>query len=150
MPASKIVDEQEVKRWFAEGRTYAWMSEQYLTKYNIETVSSMWGNFRRRRGLDRRIERNDELIPWHVLPKHRWRYPVQMLRVEARRRAGFELREGELHKVESFLRFLDEHNAVVHYDPELDEGFVYVPREDTDTDIIREPKLKTTLRRAAD
>lgn len=150
MAGRKIVDEQEVIRWFEEGRTYQWMTEQYQTKYNIETVPSMWSNFRRRRGLDRRINRDDDLIPWHVLPKHRWRYPVQMLRAEARRRAGFELRQVDEDRLPAWIAFLDENKVVVHYDPELDEGFVYVPRERRDKDIIRMPATKTTTRHATD
>ena len=74
MPKSKIVDESEVMRWFAEGRTYAEMSRIYLEKYHVQTVSSLWGNFRRRKGLDRRINRDDELIPWAVSREHRWDY----------------------------------------------------------------------------
>lgn len=150
MPATKIVNEQEVIRWFEEGRTYQWMTDEYRRKYNIEMTLSSWGNFRRRRGLDRRITRDDDLIPWHVLPKHRWAYPVQMLRAEARRRAGHELRDVDAKQLPNFLNFLRDNRVVVHYDPELEEGFVYVPREARDTDIIRRPKLKTTLRRAAD
>lgn len=148
--ASKIVDEQEVIRWFEEGRTYQWMTEQYKTKYNIETVPSLWGNFRRRRGLARRINRDDELIPWHVLPQHRWAYPLAMLRVEGRIRAGYEVRPTDAERHESWRRMLEEEGAVVHYDPDTDQGFFYVPRESGDDDIIRRPRLKTTLRRAAD
>ncbi len=150
MGASKIVDEQEVVRWFEEGRTYDWMCQEYLRKYNIETVPSMWGNFRRRRGLVRRITRNDELIPWHVQEHHRWAYPIAMLRVEARRRAGMELREIDENRLGNWIASLDERGVVVHYDPDTSEGFFYVPREQGDTDIIRRPKIKTTLRRAAD
>jgi hypothetical protein len=148
--ASKIVDEQEVIRWFNEGRTYQWMVETYRDKYNIETVPSMWGNFRRRRALTRRINRNDDLIPWHVQPQHRWAYPVAMLRVEARRRAGMELREVDRVRVDAWLKHLEDEGLVVDYDPELPDGFSYVKRRKSDTDIIRQPKQKTTLRKAAD
>ena len=71
MGAGKIQDEGEVRRWFAEGRTYRWMCDEYLRKYNIETVQSMWGNIRRKWGLPRRITRDDDLIPWLILEKHR-------------------------------------------------------------------------------
>lgn len=150
MGASKIVDEQEVVRWFNEGRTYQWMCETYLEKYNIETVPSLWGNFRRRRGLTRRITRNDDLIPWFVKEEHRWAYPLAMLRVEGRRRAGRELRDVDEHRLESFLAKLAEENAVVHYDPDTEEGFFLVPRGAQDDDIIRRPAQKTTMRPAAD
>lgn len=148
MGASKIVDEGEVIRWMKEGKTYSWMVEEYQRKYNIETVPSLWSNFRARRGLPRRITRDDDLIPWHVQPQHRWAYPLAMLRAEARRRSGRELRPIDQQRVDGWLRGMDEKNVVLHYDPELPEGFFYVPREKTDTDIIRQPPRKTTLRAA--
>jgi hypothetical protein len=150
MPAGKIVDETEVIRWFEEGKTYAWMVEEYKRKYNIETVPSLWGNFRRRRGLARRITRNDDLIPWFVQEQHRWAYAVQMLRSEARRREGKELREMERLRLEAWLRGLERDQLVIHYDPDTEDGFFYVPREPGDDDIIRRPKKKTSQRLAAD
>ncbi|MFF8845486.1 hypothetical protein ACF08N_22630 [Streptomyces sp. NPDC015127] len=150
MAKRKIQDEQEVIRWFEEGRTYQWMINEYKRKYNIDTVASMWGNFRRRRGLDRRITRDDDLIPWFVKPEHRWKYPVAMLRVEARLRDGQELTESDKARLDSWKEMLDEESAVVHYDPDTEDGFFYVPREPDDTDIIRRPEKKTTPRPNAD
>lgn len=149
MGKRKIQDEQEVIRWFEEGRTYAWMTEQYREKYGIETVGSMWGNFRRRRGLDRRIVRDDDLIPWAVKEEHRWAYPLAMLRAEARRRAG-QATEADEARLESWLDMLKEEDAVVHYDPDTEEGFHYVPRQSGDEDLIHEPARKTTERPNAD
>ncbi|QAY15934.1 immunity repressor [Streptomyces phage Janus] len=150
MAKRKIQDEQEVIRWFEEGKTYQWMIDEYKRKYNIDTVASMWGNFRRRRGLDRRITRDDDLIPWFVKEEHRWKYPVAMLRVEARLRDGQELSETDKARLASWKEMLDEENAVVHYDPDTEDGFFYVPREPGDADIIRKPQEKTTPRLNAD
>jgi hypothetical protein len=146
MPARKIQDEQEVIRWFEEGRTYDWMVEEYKRKYNIETVPSMWGNFRRRRGLPRRIVRDDELIPWFVNEEHRWAYPLAMLRIAARDRAGAKLSDLERTRLKNWLAMLEEENAVVHYDPDTEDGFFYVPRQPGDEDIIHKPARKTTPR----
>ena len=151
MAATKIQDEQEVVRWFEEGRTYAWMSEQYREKYHIETVPSLWGNFRRRRGLSRRITRNDDLIPWEVRREHRWAWPINMLRQEARRRAGVELTDEQNQRVDAWLRGMKDDGTVLHYEPDTDQGWFYVPRRPgVDQDIIRVPNRKTTHRRAAD
>ncbi|CAI9419714.1 hypothetical protein [Nocardioides sp. T2.26MG-1] len=147
MPTRKIVDEDEVLRWFEEGRTYAWMAEEYRRRYDIETVPSMWGNFRRRKGLDRRLERNDDLIPWAVDKRHRWAYPLMMLRTEARRRAGMEVADGMLDRVERWLLRMQADETVVHYDPATGGGFSYVARRaDLDADLIRAPEHKTTNR----
>jgi hypothetical protein len=151
MVASKIVNEQEVLRWFEENRTYQWMTETYRSKYGIETTPSMWGGFRRRHGLDRRINRDDDLIPWFIKEEHRWEFPIQMLRAEARRRRGAELDPQHARKLKGFLERLEQDGTVVHYDPDTDDGFFYVPRRPgVDTDLIRQPDRKTTPRRRAD
>ncbi|HEX2905041.1 MAG TPA: hypothetical protein VHO01_16425 [Jatrophihabitans sp.] len=150
MGARKIVNEDEVIRWFEQGLTYEEMSQRYLDKYHIETVPSLWGNFRRRRGLPKRIVRDDQLIPWNVRQEHRWRYPVAMLRVEARKRAGYELDADDETRLTNWHSFLTDNNVVVYYDPDLPDGFVYVPREPQDDDIIRRPAVATTLRHSRD
>lgn len=151
MPARKIQDEAEVVRWFEEGRTYDWMVEEYLRKYGIETAPSMWGNFRRRKGLDKRLVRNDDLIPWAIKEEHRWRNPVLMLRAVARQREGKTLDPNTERALKSWLRSMEENDAVVHYDPDTEDGFFYVPRRpEIDKDLIREPERKTTTRRSRD
>lgn len=145
MGASKIQDETELLRWFREGRTYKWMVEEYDRKYNLHVGQSMFANFRRRRGLERRIVRDDELIPWKVDAKHRYAWPVNMLRLEARRRAGKPLTELEVANLEGWLRGLERDGVVVHYEPQTEQGWFYVePRPGIDTDLIREPERKTT------
>lgn len=151
MAQTKIQDEAEVIRWFEEGRTYAWMCQEYERKYNIHTVPSLWGNFRRRKGLTRRITRNDDLIPWAVNEEHRWDYDLALLRMEARKRAGAKLTPSDAGRLEAWHRKLQADDLVLHYDPDTEEGFFYVPRRPgIDNDLIREPDHKTTTRRAAD
>jgi hypothetical protein len=151
MPASKIQDQAEVIRWFEEGRTYDYMTEQYREKYGIETVPSMWGNFRRRNGLKRRLVRDDGLIPWEVKVEHRRLNPIAMLRAAARQRAGEELSERDAERLPGWLRTREQTDTVVHYDPDTDEGFWYVPRRPgVDMDLIREPEHKTSSRLNAD
>lgn len=150
MGARKIQDETEVVRWFEQGVTYEEMVERYREKYNIETTPSMWGNFRRRRGLDRRITRDDELIPWGVKPEHRHDYPILMLRKEARRRAGLPISAEDQHAIDAWIRGMKESDVVLHYEPETEDGWFYVPpRPGIDTDLIRKPE-KITGKRAAD
>jgi hypothetical protein len=143
MPATKIKDKAEVLRWFEEGRTYAWMVEKYRTKYNTETTEPMWAAFRRRNGLDRRNTRSDNLLPWKLREDHRHLYPAMMLRTEGRLRAGKPVAPDKAKKLASWKKSLEEDNLVVHYDPDTEEGFYYIPREEQDTDLIREPKEKT-------
>ncbi|MEU7570344.1 hypothetical protein [Micromonospora sp. NPDC049240] len=151
MVASKVQSEQEIIRWFEQGKTYQWMVEEYKRKYDIDVVPSFFGNFRRRHGLERRVTRNEELMPWFVQEQHRSLFPAQMLRAEARRREGKELKPAEDRRLQSFLKRLKDEGLVVHYDPDTDEGWFYVPaRPDIDTDLIRRPARKTTPRPKAD
>ncbi len=147
---SKIQDEQEVIRWFREGRTYRWMCEEYERKYNISMTQSAFSNFRRRRGLDRRITRDDELIPWEVMQEHRWAYPLMMLRFEARRRTGAPISETDERRLDAWLLELKDLHGVVLYDPDTPDGFYIVAREEGDDDIIRRPRTGLTRRHRAD
>ncbi|WP_353707252.1 hypothetical protein ABRQ22_14695 [Cellulosimicrobium sp. ES-005] len=141
MPAvSKIQNETEVRRWFEEGRSYAWMVEEYERKYNISTTPSLWANYRRRKGLEPRLVRDEALIPWRVAPEHRWAYPLALLRIEARRRAGAEISANDEGRLARFKETLADGDLVVHYDPDTEEGFFLIPREPGDKDMIHEPQ----------
>ncbi|WP_018728533.1 hypothetical protein [Salinispora pacifica] len=150
MPSSKIQNEQELIRWFEERRSYQWMVQEYKRKYDIDVVPSFFGNFRRRRGLERRTLRNDDLLPWLLKDEHRWLFPAQMLRAEARRRAGKTLKPDEEKRVKNFVDRLKRDGLVVHYDIETKEGFFYVPARKQDTDLVRKPERKTTTRPRVD
>ncbi|MER8116261.1 hypothetical protein [Streptomyces sp. NPDC094031] len=139
MPAKKVQDETEVERWIDEGKTYAWIVEQYKQKYKIETSIPMWSAWRRRKQKKRRVTRDTDLIPWKVAPEHTLAYPLVMLRAEARKRAGEELVGRAGSKLESWKKMLEETGQVVYYDRDTEDGFFYVPREDSDADLIRRP-----------
>lgn len=140
MPGSKIVDEQEVLRWFRDGWTAPEMIDYYRRVYNIETSPSMWGNFRKRHALPAKNVRDTTLIPWQVEERHRFKYPLELLRLEAQVRAGRVLSGEDAARHDSFLKRLQEKKEVVEYRPDTDEGFHYVPRQAQDTDIIRRPR----------
>lgn len=147
----KMVDESEVRHWIEEGRTYRWMVEEYERKYNLQVAPTMFSNYRAKHGLARRITRDDSLIPWDVKPEHRHDHILNMLRVEARLRAGQPVPEVHARKHASFMARLTEGNLVVLYDPATEEGFFYVPRQASDTDIVRQPpKSQQTKRRPTD
>lgn len=148
MPASKIVNVDEARRWISEGRPYSWIIETYRDKYGVESTPAMWSNFRRRQGLEARHVRDENLIPWRIEEPHRGAYLLEMLRYEARRRAGNQMRPIEERRLASFRQNLANTDAVVHYEPESDVGFHYVPRrEGIDQDLIREPARKTKMTR---
>ena len=146
MGTTKVQNETELLRWFEQGKTYAEMKRLYWEKYNLEVGISMFANFRRRRGLDLRIARDSELIPWAVKPEHAHHHSVHMLRIEARRRAGLPLTPRQEETLEGFLRTLEDEDAVVHYDPDTEQGFFRVSRRPgIDADLVRAPSKVTKL-----
>ena len=148
MPAKKIQDETEVKRWFAEGKTYEWMCQEYERKYNLQVVPSTFGNFRRKHGIPLRIVRDEALIPWRLKPEHRYAYPAMMLRAEARRRAGKELDAETEGKLQAWLYRMHKDKLVVHYDPDSPEGFYYLAPRKRDVDLVRVPDTVTSRQSA--
>ena len=139
MPASKIQDEQEVVRWMKEGVTYEEMSRRYIEKYNIQTNPSLWGNFRARRGIPRRIERAADLIPWTLNPEHRHLYVPTMLRWEARAQAGLPVPEVHQARHRNFVAKLRERKVVIEYRPDANPPFIEVPARPGE-DLVRQPK----------
>lgn len=137
----KVQDEQEIVRWYQDGWTYQEMVDEYRRKYNMEVSISMFSGVRRRLGLERRILRNQNLIPWIIAPAHRTAYDLNLLRMEARRREGRKLRNGDMGRLNKWLEWMADEGVVVHYDADTVEGFYYIPRRPgIDTDIIRRPE----------
>lgn len=80
------------------------------------------------------------LMPWLVKPEHRALYPPKMLRLEMKRRAGRLIEQHQEQALDQWLKRRDDEQTVVAYDTDSDEGWFYVPRVETDADIIREPR----------
>lgn len=151
MPARKIQDEQEAIRLLESDMTYAEIINFYREKYGIDTTLGLWSRFRARRGIPRRITRDPKLIPWEVKLEHRHLYPIIQLRAEARRRAGNELSPEDNARLDRWLDRMKEDGTVLHYEPDTDDGWFYVPRrEGVDLDIIREPEADRLGRGLAD
>lgn len=94
----------------------------------------------RRVFVDRGAEQLSRLFPWEVAPEHRWAEQALMLRLEARRRAGETLVPAELTNLVRWVQVLNDRDLVVHYDPAVPGGFLYVPRRPgIDLDLIRDP-----------
>jgi hypothetical protein len=134
--------EAEVHRWYIQGATYAWMVREYQRKYDLRVSPSIFSYRRSTRGWERRRQtREDALFPWAVKEEHRWHRYLVMLRLEARfRRFGVEtMRDRDVRDLAAFRERLKTSDMVIDYDPNTEDGFLLVPREPTDTDIVRQP-----------
>jgi hypothetical protein len=83
--------------------------------------------------------RYEDMLPWHVRGEHRLNAQARLLRLEGRRRKGGHLTSRELNWLTTWREELAAANAVIVYEPDTEEGFFWVVRNDTDTDIIRRP-----------
>lgn len=147
MTATKLVNRDEFIRWYEEGKTYSWITEKYQQKYNVEIGGGTISNWRHQLGLEKRTVRDGTLVPWAVRREHRYNHILHMLRTEARRRGDLPVPAGRLEKLEAWLRNLNEQDAVVHYDPDTEQGWWLVPRRPgVDTDLIRVPDEVTRPR----
>ena len=152
--AASIIDgtqggEAEVRRWYYQGETYAWMVLEYKRKYDLRVSPAIFSYRRSARGWERRQRtRDDELIPWAVKEEHRWHRHFVMLRLEARsRRFGVDtMRDRDVRDLAAFRDQLKAADVVVHYDPYTEAGFLLVPREPSDSDIVRQPTEDARLR----
>jgi hypothetical protein len=134
--------ELEVHKWYDQGETYAWMAKEYKRKYDLTVSAAIFSYRRSTRGWERRRRtRDDALFPWMVKDEHRWHRHLVMLRLEARhRRFGAEtMRDRDVRDLMSFRERLKEADVVIHYDPNTEDGFLLVPREPRDSDIVRQP-----------
>lgn len=129
----------ELERYLRRGMTQAQIVAAWEDKTGVRVSRSTIGMAIKRYGLHSATERprHAELLPWHVRDEHRNHIEARMLRLEARRRKGLPLTEGDLHWVNEWREKLEERNAVVAYDPDWPEGFFWTDRLPTDTDIIR-------------
>lgn len=151
MSGSKLQDRDEFIRWYQEGKTYSWIVEEYLRKYNIEIGAGTVSNWRHQLGLEKRQVRDANLIPWTVEREHRQSHLLNMLRAEVRRRAGEPVAPSVERKLAGWLRNMAADDTVVHYDPETEQGWFLVPRRPgVDLDLIREPDAVTRVRGSRD
>ena len=144
--------EPEVRSWYDQGKTYAWMVQEYQRKYSLKVSPTMFSYRRSARGWERRrAPRIDALFPWAVLEEHKWHRLLVLLRLEARsRRYGIDtMPDTDVHALTAFREQLKTDDVVIDYDPHTKSGFLLVPREVGDSDIVRQPTEASQVRRRA-
>jgi len=132
----------ELERYIRKGMTQAQIVEAWEEETGVRVSRSTIGMAIKRYGLHsaKPRPRHEDLLPWHVKDEHRNHTEARMLRLEARRRKGLPLSEADLKWVNGWRQQLLEKNAVVYYDPDLPEGFVWITRTN-ETDIVRAERV---------
>lgn len=136
----QVESEEEVVRWYMEGKSFRWMTEEHDRKYGRKPSVAAFQSIVRRRGLPPRSLRGNPLIPWNVRREHQRKWTHTQLRNENRRRNGLPVNEASLTELERWKLALEKAGAVVDYRRDTEEGYFLVPRRDgVDTDLIRTP-----------
>lgn len=134
MPAVRLLpDTATLTRWVEEEHlTHAEIAERVFDETGHEVSRSTISAALSRAGLTKQQNRYVEEIPWRVKMEHIREYPIRMLRLLGRRRAGAAMTDDENQRLDSWLAMLDSENAVVAYAPDSEQGFVYTERQPED------------------
>ena len=137
-----VPNKTEMKHYLSRGMTQQQIADAWGEKTGTRPSRSAIGMALVRYGLkaSKPRPRYEELLPWRVRAEHKMHYDARMLRLEGRVRAGKPVSQDLLDDLVAWKQRLAELDAVVHYEPDTEEGFWFVKREPQDDDIIRKPK----------
>jgi hypothetical protein len=161
--ARRVPDADQLRAYLDRGLTHAEIADAWFndsgTRVSRSTVSMAVARFNLKDHSPRAHMRHSDLIPWKLEGEHVYKPEARLLRLEGRRRAGHMLREDETRWLENWKQELSEAGAVIHYDPDTEEGFFWVTRADSrvvtegDDDLIdrsnAEPAPETTKSRGS-
>lgn len=130
MPAKRLLpDNRTLKRWVDKGLTHQQIADEVERTTGFHVSRSTVSAALSRAGLiEHQRFRYDAEIPWRVKVEHLTQYPVRMLRLLGRKRAGVALSEDEEQRLESWLATMKERHLVVAYSEHV--GFLYVDADE--------------------
>lgn len=138
-PPRYLPSDSILKNWVDSGMTHQQIADRIADETGVIVSRSSVSAALSKAGLTKRIRYKD-LVPWRVRAIHNRAHPLNMLRLEGRRRGGEVLNETDSRNLESFKRRLKEAGAVVAYLPDTEEGWWIVKaRPGIDTGMIRVP-----------
>ena len=146
MPARILPADSELVAMSGRGMTHADIANEVQRRTGMRVTRAAVSVALMRAGEAKETPRHADTIPWTVGVKHSTEYPVRMLRLLGRRRAGLAINKPDAQRLDGWLRDLDRDNMVVGYCPDVPDGepaLVYLPAEakdhDDDIPIRREP-----------
>ncbi len=138
MPAKRILPSDSIlEKWVNQGMTLEQIRRRVQEDTGYLPGKSTVSAALSRAGLTNRV-RYDDFIPWpRISMEHNAHYILHQLRVGARLKRKLKVSDGDRRRYEKWVKDLDEANAIVMYDPEAIEGFLYVPREPGERGLTR-------------
>lgn len=149
MTAQKVPGEAQLRKYLDRGLTQAQIVEAWREDSSEVVSRSAIGMAIKRYGLQSAHPRPryEDTLPWRVREEHLMHYDARMLRLEARRRRGQALKPEDLSRLDYWRKELDRLDAVVYYDENSPEGFLWIPREpEHGTDLIDRSNVRQTVR----
>ncbi len=147
MPARKSTPSKvELEHYLEQGLTHEQIVNEHYKKTGERVARSSVSVAISRYGLSDERHRHTETIPWKLTGKDLRAYPIRMLRLLGRRRAGERLTADEDRRLDSWLAILDRENAVVAWDPDSSPSIFYTDREPTDDPAIPIRRQRVWLR----
>lgn len=136
----KILPDSQLESWMRAGKTDAEIVRLLQKQENISVTRQAISAWRKRKGDDMRPQ-SPRAMPWRLRPEHRQLEPARVIRLYARRARGIELTPEDQARLDKAVAYLEEHNAVYHYEPTHPQGpwFAVPRREGVDTGITRNP-----------
>lgn len=118
------IDYSEAEQMLRAGKT-----QQEVAEHFGATQSAIGQAVRRGRiKLENPKHASGRAMPWRVSEEHHQKYLARMLRSYHRQEQGLPNAAPLQRMLDSFLKSMEEADAVVHYDPDLEEGFIRVKR----------------------
>mgnify|MGYP002640913268 CR=1 FL=1 len=141
MSAKRLLpSESTLEKWVDEGLTHQEIVDRVFERENIVVSKSAVAAALSRAGLTNRV-RYETHIPWSpIRVDHSRAYPLSMLRFLARRDAGLPLTKDQSERLDSWLKRLEDEDAVVGYVYDDPNGFKYFRRKKSD---IKYPPIRT-------
>jgi hypothetical protein len=125
-PPKYTPDKTTFQAWLAEGLTHQQMADRVYENTGRRVTRAAITVALMGYGLTNSKPRYKETIPWRVKVDHAKTYPIRMLRLLGKRRAGVELSEDDSRLLDTWLTHLKNENLIVAYDPSDDMGVHYV------------------------
>lgn len=132
MARRKLPPNYELVKMYRSGMTHQEMADAIAEQIGESVTRASVTLALARIGEDARAPRYDDAVPWRVASRHRNETPVRNLRLLGRRRAGLSLSKEQDTRLDNWLQWLEENDAVVGYCRDRDPGFVYVTADEDD------------------
>ena len=144
-PQKYTPDKTTFQAWLAEGLTHQQMADRVYEQTGRRITRAAITVALMSYGLTSTKPRYKETIPWRVKVEHAKTYPIRMLRLLGKRRAGVELSEDDNRLLDTWIDHLIVENLIVAYDPDDDMGVHYVDAGYRDHEDIGIPIRKKTI-----